>query len=112
MTDVDTPILQFYHLILNFEIETIFEYITQLTPAGSPNSDNKRPLSHIQIINDLSEYLTFPDDAPIVIGWLSYANFFLEPQIILTCRMPSDTPSSIAGHTDLLLSGESSMPKI
>ena len=32
-------------------------------------------------------------------------------QIILTCRMSSDTPNSITGHdVDLLLSGE--MPKM
>ena len=31
-------------------------------------------------------------------------------QIILTCIMSSDTPNSITGHVDLLLSGE--MPKM
>ena len=37
---------------------------------------------------------------------------FLWHLFILTWRMPSDTPNSITGHTDLLLSGESSLPKI
>ena len=48
----------------------------------------------------------------IVIGWLSYEKNFMAPQVILTCKMPSDTPNNITGHTDLLLSGESSTNKI
>ena len=32
------------------------------------------------------------------------------PLLILTCKMPSDTPNNFTGHTDLLLSGESSIP--
>ena len=37
---------------------------------------------------------------------------FIAPQIILTCKMPSDTPNSITGHADLLLSGEILMHEI
>ena len=37
---------------------------------------------------------------------------YMVPQVILTCKMPSDTPNSITSHTNLLLSGESSMPEI
>ena len=37
---------------------------------------------------------------------------FKAPKIILTCRMPSDTPNNITGHVDLLLSGEMSMHDI
>ena len=48
----------------------------------------------------------FPDDAPIVIRWLSYVEFYMASQSILTCKMPSDPPNSIAGHADLLMSGE------
>ena len=47
-----------------------------------------------------------------VIRWLSHDKNFMAPQIILTCRMPSDTPNSITGHVDLLLSGEMSMHEI
>ena len=47
-----------------------------------------------------------------VIGWLSYEKFCMAPQIKVTWRIPSDTLNSITGHTDLLLSSESSMPKI
>ena len=36
----------------------------------------------------------------------------MAPQVILTWRMPSDTLNSVTGHTDLLLSGESSLSKI
>ena len=57
------------------------------------------------------DYLTFPDDASIVIEWLSH-EIFIAPQIILTCRMPSDTPNNITGHVDMLLSGEMSMHDI
>ena len=37
---------------------------------------------------------------------------FMASHIILTCKMPDDTPNSITGHTDLLLSGEMSMHQI
>ena len=37
---------------------------------------------------------------------------FMAPQVILIWWMPRNTINSITGHTDLLLSGESSMPKI
>ena len=37
---------------------------------------------------------------------------FMAPQVILTWRMPSDILNNITGHTDLLLSGKSSLPKI
>ena len=47
-----------------------------------------------------------------VIGWLSYNEIYMAPQVILTWKMLSDTLNSITGHTDLLLSGESSMAKI
>ena len=41
-----------------------------------------------------------------------YDKIFMAPQVILTCIMPSDPPSGITGHTDLLLSGEMSMHEI
>ena len=47
-----------------------------------------------------------------VIGWLSHDKIYMVPQVILTCKMPSDTPNSITGHVDLLLSGEMSMHEI
>ena len=59
----------FYHLILNFETKTILSAKLHLTPTRSPNYDNYRPL-HPDM-----DYLTFPDDAPIVIGCLSYEKF-------------------------------------
>ena len=37
---------------------------------------------------------------------------FVAPQVILTLRMPGDTLNSVTGHTDLILSGESSLSKI
>ena len=37
---------------------------------------------------------------------------FMAPQVILTWRMPGDTLNSVTGHTDLILSGESSLSKI
>ena len=37
---------------------------------------------------------------------------FMAPQVILTWRMPDDTLNSVTGHTDLILSGESSLSKI
>ena len=37
---------------------------------------------------------------------------FIAPQVILTCRIPSDIPNNITGHTDLLLSFEMSMQEI
>ena len=45
-------------------------------------------------------------------GWLGHVKIYIAPQIILTCKMPSDTPNNITGHTDLLLSGEMSMHDI
>ena len=36
----------------------------------------------------------------------------MAPQVILTCKMPSDTPNSTTGHDDLLLSGEMSTHEI
>ena len=39
---------------------------------------------------------------------LNHATIYMADQIILTCQMPSDTPNSITGHTDQLLSGEMS----
>ena len=50
------------------------------------------------------------DNAPNIIGWLSYEKFYLAPQAILTWQMPSDTTKSITGHTDLLPSGEPLLP--
>ena len=47
-----------------------------------------------------------------VTGWLSYVEFFMPSQILLTCEMPSDTPDNITGHTDPLLSSEMSMHEI
>ena len=41
-----------------------------------------------------------------VTGWLSCVKMFTALQVILTWRMPRDTPNSIIGHIDLLLSGE------
>ena len=36
----------------------------------------------------------------------------MAPQVIPTWRMPGDTLNSVTGHTDLILSGESSLSKI
>ena len=47
-----------------------------------------------------------------VIGWLSHGKIYITPHIILTCRMPSDTPNSVTGNIDVLLSGETSMHEI
>ena len=70
MAYVNPPVFQF--LILNFELWNLnnFKYITQLTPTGSHNSDNLRP------IHPDMNCLIFPDDAPIVIGWLSQENLY------------------------------------
>ena len=44
-------------------------------------------------------------------GW-SHEKIYIAPQIILTYKMPSDTPNIIIGHIDLLLAGEMSMHEI
>ena len=49
---------------------------------------------------------------PDVIGWLSHVKIYVAAQVMLTCRMPSDTPNNITGHADLLLSDESSIHEI
>ena len=63
---------------------------------------------HMNICNMYLYMHTYID----VIGWLSHIKFYIAPQIIMTCKMPSDTPNSITGHVDLLLSGEMSTHEI
>ena len=60
-----------------------------------------------------AEYIVslLPDAKAFVIGWLSHVTFYMAPQII-KCKMPSYTPNSITGYTDLLLSGEMSVHEI
>ena len=45
-------------------------------------------------------------------GWLSYVEFYMAPQAIFTCKIPSDKPNDITGHVDLLLFGKMSMHEI
>ena len=67
----------FYHLILNFENTEILSTQLILHPPG-------HLIVIIKAINPDMDHLTFPDNAPIITGWLSYVKFLWAPQVILT----------------------------